>query len=318
MPNKDIYIFAGDSYMIKQSLIQLRQSLDIQYEQINTTYYERMPKADELYEACVAVPFMSDIRLVAVGDCSVLTAKGSAEEAKKVAAFIDKIPHTTALALCTDNALDKRRALYKQVKNCGQIKEFTQPSLAECISFVIKQALKQGAAISKATAAELVALIGFDYYALENEIAKLAVYSGYNEITAKHLTECASKSLEYNIFEIHGLFLNKQAAKAQVLLTDILRSERPEAVVGLFAKKIRDMYKVRTMLDAGFSIAKVTKMANVTSFVVQILKRECKAFTQEELRNALVALADLDYAVKSGEKEAALALTETLVRIYKL
>ncbi|MDD5016841.1 MAG: DNA polymerase III subunit delta [Eubacteriales bacterium] len=313
-----VYIFAGESYMVRHSLDDLKQSLGIQYEQMNTTEYKTMPKADELIEACAVYPFMSDMRLVAVRDCSVLTAKGSAEEAKRIEACIDGMPETTVLALCTDDMPDKRRALYKHVKQTGEIKEFSPPKQAACIDFVMSQAKRQGAAITRISAEALVAIVGCDYYALENETAKLAVYSGFKEILPAHLAACASRSLEYNVFEIHGLFLNKKASKAQILLEDILNSERPEALIGLFARKLRDMYKVRTMLDAGFGLSRITGLLGVKSFAAEMLAKECKRFSGEELRDGLKELADLDYAVKSGERDAMLALPETLIIIYKL
>ena len=174
----NVYIFAGEGYLLRQALGRLKQSLDIQNEQVNVTVYQDMPKADELIEACAAFPFFSDWRLIVVQNCSVLAAKGSAEEAKKIAAYVDGIPHSTVLVLCTGDALDKRRTLYKQVKKTGQIKEFPAPKQTDCIAFVLDQAKAHGASISKAAAGMLVSIVGCDYYALENEIAKLVVFSG--------------------------------------------------------------------------------------------------------------------------------------------
>ena len=318
MPDKNISIFAGESFMISRSIKRLRESLHIENETINTVYYERTPKADELFEACMSVPFMSAKRMVTIGRCDLLTVKGSAEEAQKVAAFIGRIPDTTVLVLCTEEAIDKRRVLYKCVKSIGEVREFSRPSVSECIDFIIGQAKESGAVISKSAASDLVLAVGCDYFSLENETAKLAVFSGFKEITRIHVAECASKSLEYNIYEIHGLFMNKQAERAKSLLGDILRSERPEAVIGLFARKFRDLYKVKSMLDARFPAKKIATQVKLSGFITQILIGESKRFTRGDLQNALSDFADLDYAIKSGERDAELALTKTLISIYQL
>lgn len=317
MPNKNIYIFSGESYMMKRSVRKLTQSLDISNEQLNITDFKSMPKADVLIAACVEVPFMSALRLVIVSECSVLRAKGGAQEAKKIAEYIEKIPDTTVLILCVDSA-DKRRSLYKQVKKIGQIKEFGQPRQAECIQFVVDRAKANGAQISRNAATELVAVAGCDYFTLHNELDKLIIYSENNEITMAHIKECSSRTLEYNVFQIHEFFVNKQAAPAKKLLNDILRAERPEMLIGLFARKIRDMYKVKMMSDAHYSTDKIAKMLKTKSFIAQRLHRECKRFSAQELRCGLLCLADLDYGIKSGEKDASLALPEALVEIYKL
>lgn len=316
--NSNIYIFAGENYMVRENVKRLMQSLGIQYPEMNITEYKTMPKADELIEACCAVPFMSEKRLVVVTDCAALGSKGSADDSKKLAEALKRIPETTVLALCADGALDKRRALYTYVSKQGKIKEFALPGQPECISFAQNRAKEYGASISPKAALSLVMSAGCDYYALDNETAKLSVYCGFGEITAKHVEECASKSLEYNVFEIHTLLINRQAEKARNLLDDILRMERPEGLIGLIARKIRDMYKVKTMADIKAPVSVISEKTGLKGFVVEMLKKESARFTQRDLREALLRLADLDYAIKSGEADASLALPETIMHIYKL
>jgi DNA polymerase-3 subunit delta len=198
------------------------------------------------------------------------------------------------------------------------VREFVQPSPVNCADFVAEQAKRNGVRIGKAAAQQLVSLVGCDYFALGNETAKLAVYSDGGEITGAHVTVCVSRSLEYNVFEIHRLFINRLATQAQAMLNDLIEDERPEMLIGLFARKMRDMYKVKTMLDAGFGQGTMATKLGMKPFAVQMLAKESARFSQHELRQALMALADLDYGTKSGLCDASLALPETLTRIYKL
>jgi len=313
---KNLYIFAGEGYLVRDSLKKLKQALNIPYDTLNITEYKSMPKSDELIAACAEYPFMADKRLLAVLDCTVLTTAGSAEEAKKLTAYLDKMPDSTVLVLCIDGAADKRRSLYKRIKELGEVREFSAPTSAMCADFVVQKAKAQGAQISARTAEELVALSGCDYYTLENETAKLAVYSGFKEITSAHVKECASRSLEYNVFEIHRLFVQRKAEEARNLLSEILESERPEGLIGLFARKIRDMYKTKTMLDAGFSQDRIAAQLKVKSFAAQMLAKECGRFSAEQLREGLKLLADLDYGIKSGQMDSDLALSSVLLRVY--
>lgn len=316
--SKNVYLFSGESYMINKSLSELKNLSDVQFAEINITEYKTMPKADDLIGACYAVPFMSEKRLVAVTDCTVLNSKGGADEQRKIADAIPKMPESTILVLCTTEAIDKRKALFIQIKKFGIIKEFSLPDRLNCIEFVAKKAKENGADISKKAAEELVAAVGCDYYSLENEIAKLAVYCGFKEITNKHIAECVSKSLEFNVFEIHGMLIKKQAENAKTLLEDILKVERPEGLIGLIARKIRDMYKVKTMIEAGYKPEKIAELLGMKSFAAEMAIKECRQFTQQELRGGLLKLADLDYGIKSGEKDASLALPEVIFEIYKL
>lgn len=304
--------------MVRESLARLRASLDIQMEELNVTVFSEMPSADQLIETCAAVPFLSPVRLVAVRDCTALTAAGGKEDAKKIADFLERLPDTTVLALCVADAPDKRRTLYKRARELGTVREFPAPNPVECIKFAAEQAKKQSVSIARVAAQQLVDLVGCDYYALANEVNKLAVYSGGKEITAAHVNACVSRSLEYNVFEIHRLFVNRQASEARAMLDDLMEGERPEMLVGLFARKMRDMYKVKTMLDAGFGQGAIAQKLGMKPFAVQMLAKESARFKQEQLRQALVCLADLDYGIKSGLRDPSLALPETLALIYAL
>jgi len=312
----NLYIVTGESYKLNKTVRDLKES--IQNAELNVTEYHTMPSAEELKAVCAEYPFLSDKRLVILRDCKVLYASGNAEEAKKIALQLDIMPDSTALVLCCTEPPDKRRTLYKKIAKAGTVREFPQPSPSDCSFFVQKQAKALGARISAKTAQFLVSLVGCDYYALENEVNKLSVYSGSDEITHQHLLECASKTLEYNVFEIHKLFAGLKAQAAYKLLSDILMHERPEALIGLVARKIRDMYKIRTMRDAGFDMFRIEAQMKMKSFAVKMLYDECDRFSADQLRDGLKALADLDYQIKSGRKDAALALHETLCRIYGL
>jgi len=313
-----VYIFAGEVYMVRRSLDALRRNLDIAFPEVNETVYKNMPKADELIAACASMPMMAEKRLVAVTDCGLLGAKGGKEEAKKLADYLEHLPDSTVLVLCTEGALDKRRVLYKRVKQIGQIKEFGAPRREDCIRFAIDHAKVQGAELPRNMASMLVDIVGCDYYTLDNEVRKLAVYSDGKPIRKADVASCASRSLEYNVFEIHGLFVNKKSAQARALLGDIMGAERPEALIGLFARKIRDLYKVKAMLDAGYRSQAIAKQLKMKPFVVDIQVRECRRFSAESLRGALVKLANLDHAVKSGRADASIALPKTLMDIYAL
>jgi DNA polymerase-3 subunit delta len=120
------------------------------------------------------------------------------------------------------------------------------------------------------------------------------------------------------VFEIHRLFVNRQASEARAMLDDLMEDERPEMLIGLFARKMRDMYKVKMMLDAGFGQGAIAQKLGMKPFAVKMLAKECGRFKQEELRQALMDLADLDYGIKSGQRDPALALPETLARIYAI
>jgi hypothetical protein len=82
MANKNLYLFAGERYLVMKSLSGLTASLGLPLPEINITGFKTMPEAGALIEACAALPLMAEKRLVYVSDYTALTSDGNAEEAK--------------------------------------------------------------------------------------------------------------------------------------------------------------------------------------------------------------------------------------------
>ena len=318
MVGKNLYLFAGERYMVLKNLNALINSLDLPVPEINVSGFRTMPGAETLIEACAALPLMAEKRIVYVSDYTAMAGDGSADEAKKLAGYLERLPETTILALCSESLPDKRRALYKRIREKGIVREFLPPRAPECAAFAAEQVKKQGARMSAKTASLLVEISGCDYFTIENEVAKLAVCANFGEILPKHVQQCASRTLDYNIFELHNLLIRRDAAGSQALLADVLDAERPEGLVGLFAKKFRDMFKVKSLLDMGWGRGSIAETLKLKDYPTKMLISECARFSRAQLKEALRALADLDYAVKSGEKDPLIAMTQTLFEIYSL
>ena len=314
----NLFLFTGNGYLIDKNLSSLRKKLDIQMEELNVAVFKDMPSVDELIGVCCQVPFMSDRRLVVCKELSLLSPKSSKEEGKKLADYLEQLPDTTVLIMCFMGAPDKRRTLYKQIKKMGSVFDYAEPKADACIKFAVDEAKRNDSTIKRPAAELLVNTVGCDYFAIENEIAKLTVFTGGKEIKQEHVKLCASKSLEYNVFEMHNLLVSKKASEAFSLLEDILFDGRPEALIGLIAYNLREMYKVRAMMDVSFSESRIAQTLKTRDFIVRRRIKECRNFSSEQLREGLSQLSELDFNIKSGRQDPVVALHDALVKIYKL
>ena len=169
---RNIYVFAGEGYMVRESFARLKASLDIQMEELNVTVFGEMPPADLLIETCAAVPFLSPVRLVAVRDCTALTAAGDKDEAKKIADFLEQLPDTGAGAV-RGHAPDKRQ-LYKRAAKLGTVRGYRTQSGGLSASWRSRQ--RQGA--HRRAAARGLSTWWGTVVRAGQRVAKLAVYSG--------------------------------------------------------------------------------------------------------------------------------------------
>jgi DNA polymerase-3 subunit delta len=304
--------------MIKKNLDEIKESLKIEYEELNLVMFRDMPAVREVIDACSGVPFMSDKRLVILKDTRLLSGKGSKEEGKELADYLEMLPETNVLVMCSEGEPDKRRALYKRAAKLGKVISNPEPKAPVCVNFAIEKANKAGALLKKQQAGLLVEIAGCDYYVIENEVDKLAVYAKGRQITEEDIKRCVSRTLEYSSFELHRLFIQKRTAEAVSLLNEILSEESPEALVGLLAYNFREMYKVRSMMDIGYSANRIAGVLKSSDFIVSKRMSECRSFTSKEIRKAIGMLSETDYQKKSGRGDSDLMLPRTLFEIYKL
>ncbi len=314
----NLYLLTGNGYMIKKNLDKLKASLNIEYEELNLVVFHDMPAVREIVDACTGVPFMSEKRLIIIKDTRLLSGKSSKEEGKELAAYLENLPETSVLVMCYKGGPDKRRALYKSAAKLGKVMHYAEPKAPVCKSFAMDEARKHGAVLPSQQAGLLVEIAGCDYYSIENEVAKLAVYAEGRQITRQDIEQCVSKTLEYSSFELHRLLLHKKTEQAVRLLNEILSEESPEALVGLLAYNFREMYKVRSMMDAGYSSNRIAGVLKAADFIVSRRMGECRNFTCQDIRKAISSLSEVDYQKKSGRGDSDIMLPRTLFEIYKL
>ena len=314
----NLYLLTGNGYMIKKNLDEIKASLNIEYEELNLVVFREMPAVSEVIDACSSVPFMSDKRLIVLKDTRLLSGKGSKEEGKKLADYLENLPETSVLVMCYEGGPDKRRTLYKRAAKFGKVISNDDPKAPVCVSFAMDKSKKAGAVLKRQQASLLVEIAGCDYYVIENEVDKLAVYAKGRQITDDDIKQCVSRTLEYSSFELHRLFIEKRTAEAVKLLNEILSEESPEALIGLLAYNFREMYKVRSMMDLGYSANRIAGVLKSRDFIVGKRMKECKGFSSKEIRKAISMLGETDYQKKSGRGDSDLMLPRTLFEIYKL
>jgi DNA polymerase-3 subunit delta len=312
--NQKAYIIYGDEEYIRQKAIHaLVQSLAFQMPELNHAVLERAKVAD-IIMACETLPFLDEKRLVQVKNFEPLTGKG--EDCKPLEDYIPKLPQTTVLLLDIPGKVDKRRRLYKIIEKTGRVVEFSKPALPRLIEIVCQEAKEKGLALSKDTAEALVRQSGQDLLVLSGELDKLASIAQNGKVTKEDIREFASKSLEYDVFSLHSLFMQGKPAKALSLFNQVLETEKsPFGVIGLIASKFRLILKARTMLDARYAPGEIISTLGVHPYAAREAMNDAGKFTAEGLRRSLKALAFLDYSLKSGQGAKLLA-EKVLLDIY--
>lgn len=314
---KKAYIISGESeYIRKKAIGMLIEALSLNLPDLNHTVFEGRVKAADIIRACETLPMMDEKRLVHVKNYEPLTG-GKGEDTKFLEEYLEKLPGTAVLLFDTAGKADKRRKLYKTVEKFGMVREFNNPAMQKIIETVIEESKVKGMKITRDAAAALVQQSGDDLYTLMQELDKLAVLKDNGAITKEDIMQVASKSLEYDVFSLHRLFMGGKAAQALGLLNQVLEAEKsPFGVIGMIAAKFRLLLKARAMMDARYAYPDIISNMGANPYATKEAIQDAKLFTADEIRDAIKALSNLDYKLKSGQGGS--FLTESvLLMLYK-
>jgi DNA polymerase-3 subunit delta len=326
---KKIYIISGEEEYIRQKAIKaLIGAFAFAMPELNHSVLDGRAKASDIINACETLPLLDEKRLVQVKDFEPFKSKktggegGDREPAgktdtSKLEEYLAILPETTVLLFDSEGKVDKRRKLYKQAEKSGVVLEYGKMKPQELTRAVCEEAALRGLKLSPALAEALIEKTGQDLYALTGELDKFASFAQDGKVTKADIDLFASRSLEYDVFSLHELFMQGHPGPALALLNQVVEAEKsPFGVIGLIAYKFRLMLKARAMIDAKFPKDSMIGHLGVHPNVARTAIEECRRFSAEELRNALKALSDLDYRLKSGQ--GGRYLTEKVfLQVYK-
>ena len=164
-------------------------------------------------DSCQQFPMLGERRLVVVREFQQMRSSQDA-----LASYCKNPSPTSVLVLCHKNGnLDKRKALYKAVEQCGGImfesKRVYESSLPSFIQRYLKSAGKD---IEPKATQMLVEHVGTDLMRMSSELDKLLVAMpvGESRVVAALVEEQTGMSKDFNNFELIAALSKKQKSQA--------------------------------------------------------------------------------------------------------
>lgn len=260
---------------------------------------------DEIIDACINVPMMSDKKLVVVFNAHFFessSAKENKADNKKndmLYDFLEKVPSYTCLIFAC-NKVDKRKKLYKIIQKKGSVYEFKPPSLNVKAKWVQSRAKMYGKKIDLTTA-YFIAQNTLDLYQTQNELEKVILFVGKKpNIEKKDIATTLSKSLESNIFDLIYYIGMKKFNEAINILNDLFyQGEKGIVILYMISKHIMELYSVKS--KEGKSFQDIRSELGIHPFVLKKELEQSKNFSQDELQNILNLCQKLDLDIKKGK-----------------
>jgi DNA polymerase-3 subunit delta len=271
--------------------------------------------AEDAIAACNSLGlFGGEARLVLVDGVD----RWKAADVKAIAEYARNPAPMTVLALVASE-LKKESPLAKASAKAGEVLLYDAPK--NLASWVVKQFAAAGVDVEQGAAETLVDLVGDDPTALATEVDKLMIWAGGEPVTERDVHALSPAVAETAPFELTDAWGRRDVAavlRASELILERADQPRRDVVprlVGILTAHV-DRVRCCKRLDAeGVGPKEAATQLKRHPFYVQKLFAQAQKFSVDELRGAVVRLAELDHAVKggsrlSGELELARALVD--------
>jgi DNA polymerase-3 subunit delta len=279
--------------------------------------------AEDVEAACNAMGlFAVERRLVVVEQVD----RWKAAEVKRLEEYLKRPAPTTVLAL-TGEEVKRDSALAKAVTKAGEVLVYDLPKRgrkADLPRWVEAQLGERGVKIDADAARAVVELVGENSDELATEVDKLATWAAGERITEREVGELVPARAETPPFDLTDSWGARDVAGA-VSASERLVERSGDAprdvllrVTGLLVAHVRRVRECRDLSAQGVPPAAAAERLKRNRFYIQKLYEQSGNFTQEELDDAVVRLAELDAALKGGSTlPGELEFTRALIDITR-
>jgi len=334
-----LYILHGeDEFTRSVALAKFKAKLgDVTVVSLNTTVLDgRTLNLRSLMQACDALPFMSDRRLVIVENYwskfeppkkrkpKEWRPRVSAADKTFIQELVEYLPHipeTTRLVFVEERSLSKTNPAFKALpsdKNLIYVKEFKPPREYDLQRWIEQRMRAKGGTISSQAAHELARFVGHDLRQLDHELEKLLAYADFQrQVTVSDVRKLVSATQTASIFALVdaiGLRRNRQAVH---YLHQLLESgAAPLYLLSMIERQFRILLQVKELQARGVTVAQMQRKLGISkAFIIEKSLRQARNFSLARLESIYEHLAEVDQAIKTGQIGDVLALDLLVIEL---
>jgi DNA polymerase-3 subunit delta len=314
---KPVYLITGgDRPKIQRALRRLRDRIG---EDATELLSAVDATGDDAVAACNALGLLGgEGRLVIVDEVD----RWKAADAKAMAGYLASPAPGTVLAL-VGAEVKKDSALGKACAKAGDVLVYDVPK-RRLSEWVTKQFTDRGVSIDSEAARLLIDVVGEDPEELASEVDKIATWSAGEPVGTREIELLAAGCAEVPGYELTDAWGRRDLAAALGACQTLLeRSGDPVSrtvpmLIGMLVAHVGRVRDCQAFVEEGLTPREAATRLKRHPFYVEKLFAQARNYGPDELREAVVRLAELDHAVKGGSRLAVdLELERALIEITK-
>ena len=263
-----------------------------------------------LQDSILQAPFLDPYRAVHVRMLP-------ATRAESMAPALGEIPPTTRLLITVAGRLGPGNKLVKAVSSAGGNAHEMQHLKGRALSEWAAKRATETHGLTAAIAAQVVRVTPPDLSIVDSELSKLAAYKASgSKLTNEAVAELLAGGREDEIFRLTDNLLPRPSPQAMQIARSLTRGGmQPTSVAYRMARHVALVLEVHARQERGESLQQVQDAMAEHRFVIQKAFEVAQGADPDRLENALKAIRDYEWEVKSGQIDAELGLDVLLTRL---
>jgi len=256
-------------------------------------------KSADIIEKSACLPFLSEKRLIIIKNFLNETNK---EDQKKLTDNLDKIPDFTVVIFAEFMPPDKRTALFKKLSKDCRVEFFEELNDLSLTKWIIDEVKKNNGQISANNANYLSMYVGNDCTTLHQEIQKLTLYKGKNEISKEDIEKLTSPVISMSIFKLTDAIGFKKTKDALNILEKIILSgEDLQMVFHMLIRQFRLIILIKELQNQGLPNAQIASQLKQHPFIISTISKQTVLYKPEELEKIYDKLLEIEITFKTGK-----------------
>ena len=198
--------------------------------------------------------------------------------------------------------MDKRKLLYKRVKELGYAAELNKQDTAQLMQWAAGILGRDGRKVSRPVMEYFLERTGDDMENIRMELEKLVCYTmGRDVITKEDVDAVGTVHVTSRVFDMVAAIVAGNTKKAMDLYEDLLTlKEPPMRILFLIARQFNQLLQIKELTAAGKDKGAIASALKVPPFAVGKLTAQARAFTRDQILSWVTLCVETEEAVKTG------------------
>ena len=308
------YLIYGNDYSL------IKREIDRITKDINdvTTYDLSLEKVDNLLNDASVISMFGDKKALIGENALFLSTTSSSinHDLDYLERYLEDDNHDNIVIFnLNENKLDERKKIVKLLKKRVTVIHKDVIKDKDLPDFVRSEFLNNGYKIDYKTASYFVWYAGSNTDILISEINKMMMYKDNDKIIKiEDINEITSKKMNDNIFDLSNAIMDKDFKKMYECYNDLMvLKEEPIKIIAMLGSSFTLVYQCKLLYNDGKRQNEIADILKVHPYRVKLAIEN--NYKINNIKEILKKLHNLDYEIKSGQIDKAVALDNFLLHL---